>query len=682
MAFTRRFGFFPGTDVIMAIEGVSIIDLPPPGLLSASGTGTVCIVGEYPDVGSCTAPDGSGLCVNTPKPIEVFSPQDMLGKVGGFDATIGEFGKSGGNAFAMLRGRTFARLLCSVVSLASAEGARLTRVLPLCRSAADPSPGVFMQAATVSAGVEFRSGAGRMRTAQTFSFTALAILASAINGATVVGASAVVQTFSAPGFDWSTISRPDGSVGAHKGDILVVGQSLSGAKYPTLEAGTYRVQVTPAAGTTIVVERMDGVAFAWTANAGVSWRLHQASDADTAPSHQVLGTGTDGYKYSENGGYVLPVRPLTSVSGASVDGVWTPSLVVAPVVAAAALTATTWAPLSGLQLLLSGLGVTYTNNVQRVNAPSSAALEALYAAAFDSTIADEFPTSDITILVTARTSTVIRAAQKANVIAASGQGVGRTTIITPALDTVSLTTVLADADPGVGVNRDERVDYCWPGARTYIPEAVGFSILGSDGIVYTDGQMDLPSSSWLASVLSILPPERNPGQAQAPVPGIMASVLGYQRGAPKMGLPEYSQLRARGVVALRMDRSQGPVFQSGVTTSLTSGQKNINRRRMADYIEDQLAQALAPFSKLPLSTSNQDAALTQLDAFLGALLSLENKALQRISGYQLDDKSGNTPAMTAAGIKVFIARVQLTPTGDFLVVQAEIGEGVVIVSST
>jgi hypothetical protein len=47
--FIRRFGYFPGKEVITQIEGVVIIDLPPPGSIQGTGTGTVVCVAEYAD---------------------------------------------------------------------------------------------------------------------------------------------------------------------------------------------------------------------------------------------------------------------------------------------------------------------------------------------------------------------------------------------------------------------------------------------------------------------------------------------------------------------------------------------------------------------------------------------------------------------------------------------------------
>jgi hypothetical protein len=135
-------------------------------------------------------------------------------------------------------------------------------------------------------------------------------------------------------------------------------------------------------------------------------------------------------------------------------------------------------------------------------------------------------------------------------------------------------------------------------------------------------------------------------------------------------------LRGKGIAALRIDRTAGPIFQSGITTSLTSGEKNINRRRMADFLEDSLSQRLVQFSKLPLTQSLKDTMVGETDAFLASLLSANNPPAQRINGYLIDDKSGNTPTLEAQGIFVIIVKVRTLATSDFIVLTASVGESV------
>lgn len=677
--FTRRFNYYPGTEVLTQIEGVSIVDLPPPGSISGVATGVVAAVGECADMTYATSVDTSGNVSTKIVPQEVLSAQDLINKFGGFDETLGEFGVSGGNLYAALRSKSFSRLILAAVNLCSAKGARVFRQLPVCRSQTDAAAVVPVLGGTVSAGREFRSGAGRLKIGARQEFTANEPITSGTAGSCTSGASAVTQEFESGALDWTTITRPDGTLGAAKGDIFVLGYNNGGAIAPVAEGGTYRVASTPASGTTLTIERLDGAAFEFTSQANVPWRLHLASDADTAlvivPGAAVPG----GYAAADAGGYTVPIRPITDSAGAQSDGTYSAGTVLAPAVVPDAADGDSWDPLSGLGARTIVGGTTaFTAATQGINPVASATIDALYATAIDAFLADEDPVRDANLIVAARTSANNRTKLRSHVLEASQRGRGRIAVISPDLAQQTTTAVTATASPGVGATRAERVVYAWPGERVYVQEAVGFRLKVATGLTTIDGILDLAADFRAASVMSNLAPERNPGQAAEPVPTVMATVVGIQRGVSGLGINEYVALRAAGIMAMRIDRRSGPIFQSGVTSSLTSGQKNIFRRRMADFIQDSLSERLVGFSKLPLTNQLKDGAVGEVDAFLLELQSPNNPAAQRINQYQVDDKSGNTPNLEAKGIYVIITRVRLTPTADFIVLQTEIGENVVI----
>jgi hypothetical protein len=680
--FIRRYGSFPGTEVVTQIEGVVLVDMPPPGSIQGVGSGVVCMVGEFANCTFATTVGTTGDITAKIRPVEVFSAQDMINKVGGFDETIGEFGGDLGNGFAALRNKKFSRLVVAPVNLASPQGWRCWRELPLCTSQTNTNPVVPVQGGTVAAGREFRSGVGRVRNAARVEFTAREPITTGVGGTIAIAAGAVVQNFTGLA-DWSLIDRGDGTLGARKGDILVLGNNNAGAVQPlpttSLGGGTYRVATTPGAGTTISLERLDGASFIWVAAAGtVPWRLHHSTDADSAPERVIGSSVPGGYAGADAGGAVVPLRPITSATGTQVDGTYTARTLLAPAVVPAAVTGDSCGALSGLAgQTHPTVATNYATLIQGVNKASDATIDALYAAAIDACISEDDPVRDINIMVAARKSATIRAKLKSHVLAASEVGSGRIAVIAPNLDATTFSTIIGSTTPGVGAQRNERVFYSWPGVQHSVPEAVGFLLGTALGTFTADGLLDDSMDHWLASLLSNLAPERNPGQAASPVPSVFAPILGFQRGVSGLGINEYTALRRQGVAAIRMDRTAGPIIQSGVTTSLISGEKNINRRRMADFIEDSLAQRLVQFSKLPLTNQLKDGAVGETDAFLSSLLSTNNPAAQRITDYQIDDKGGNTPEMEAQGIFVIITRVRTTPTADFIVVQSEIGEGVV-----
>jgi hypothetical protein len=424
----------------------------------------------------------------------------------------------------------------------------------------------------------------------------------------------------------------------------------------------------------LTVELLDGSSFAFAASSVLAWRIHDARTGDSAGQFgPFAGAGA--------GGFRLPIRPLTNGAGSSgSDGTFAASTVLSPTVPPPTPDAINWDPLSGLTMKLHPSGTTaYTAAVQAPNSPSTPELDALYSAAIDALLGEEPPQRNINMVFSARFSNNINSKLRSHVLSASAVGVGRRAQISPALDTLSVATVLGDSAPGVGANRDERIDYSWPGARTFVPEAVGFSLATADGLTTTDGILDTRGCGWLDAVESNLAPERNPGQGAPPATSVLAPIVGLQNGVSGLTMGDYTNFRAAGICALRIDRVVGPVFQSGVTTSLISGQKNINRRRMADFIEDSVAQRVVQFAKLPLTNALKDGAAGEVNAFLNELLSPNNPAAQRIVDFIVDTKSGNTQELAAKNIFVIIIRVRTLPTADFIVTQHEIGEGVTIV---
>lgn len=660
--FIRRYGFFPGTEVITQIEGVVIVDLPPPGSIQGVQTGTVCVVGEFQNAQYAVSVNSSGVASANYQPVEIFSGQDLLDKVGGFDERIGQFGNAMGNGFVEVRNKRFPRLVVvpidNITPAAGTQGTlRVWRDLPTNTSASAATPAVPMSPAQVQAGRQFGAGGVNCRMASVVNFSDDAAIASGTDGAvTAAGAPALTQSIDMASADFIT-------AGVAEGDILVLGV-IGAAGAQGANARTYRI-VSVTDLNTLVVQRLDGATFDWTSGTGLAWRVHPRATADSSSA--------EGHQFNEGAGYTVLARPLTATIAAGT--------LVTPTVVPTAATATTWDPLSGLGgAIHPSTALTYDADVHAANAANSALMDTRYQTAIDATLNDEYPSRDINIIVSARKSSTIRNKLRSNVLVASERGLTRRTILSPQVNQATLATVLGSGDPGVGANRSDRCDYSWPGVRTSIPEAVGFSLATSDAKTTDDGILDVTADTWLASVEANLPPERNPGQAAPPVPSLMAPVLAFARGMPKLGMPEYTQLRAAGVCAPRFDKTAGPIFQSGVTTSLVSGEKNIFRRRMADFIQDSISARLVQLCKLPLTEALKDSEVAEVVSFCEELLSRDNPAAQRIADYEIDDRSGNTAAREAQGIFVIITRVRLTPTQDFIVIQSEIGEGVVISS--
>jgi hypothetical protein len=663
--FVRRFTEFPPLEALTAIEGVNIIDLPPPGSIVGVSSGVMCVVGEFTDMTYAVAVDVAGVVTTKPRPVEIFTGQDLINKLGGFDSSLGQFGGDMGNGFVELRNKRFSRLVAVPVNLASGAGVRLWRELPTNKSATDPTPVVAIRAAQVDAGRLFGAGADRLRIATRAGFSDLPAVVQGVDGATTGAGFGLTQTITSAGSSFIT-------AGVLEGDTLVLGVVGAAGALGT-NADTYRIVSFTA--TTLVVQKQDGSSFEVATGTLQPFRVHPASVADTGLDHQL----------SEAAGYLVPARPTTDGAGtgsSAANGTWTANTTITPTVVPPIITADSADPLSGLQgKIHPTTAFIYTALVQKPNAPNDSLIDALYDTAVDSLLQDDSPAREVNHVWSARKSNAIRTKLKSHVLEASSIGIGRTASASPELDIVlatSLATVTGDTAPGVGATREERVDYSWPGVLTFIPEAAGVVIATADGKTTTTGILDLTSDGWLSSIMSNIAPERNPGEGSSTVRRVMAPVLGFARNTPDLSINEYISLRQKGIAAPRMDRVVGPIFQSGITSSLVSGQKNINRRRMADFIEDSWAQRMAPLAKLLLTEQLKDTILTETEEFMAGLLSAENPAAQRISGYIVDGVSGNTPSLEAAGVFVVILRVRTLATADFITLQAEIGEGVVI----
>lgn len=652
MSFTRRFASFPPSQVIGQIEGTVIVDLPAPSSIQGVSTGVVGVVGEFADMKYATSVDGSGNVTTKLQPVEVTSAQDLINKVGGFDATLGEFGVDDGNGYLTVYGKRFSRLILCPVNLASPEAVRVYRELPTNKSNTSPTPVSLMQGATVAAGTSFKTGNDFVKLGTAVTFTSTQAYAQGTDGVQSAG--------TGPAHSFIAASGDFINAGVQVGDALVVGViGESGSP------GTYRITSINNA-TTLEVEELDGASSTWSAGSSLAWRLHTADTFDSA------GVAGQEVVASALAGYTLPARPL--------DNDINPETVLAASPAVAAGTATAWNPLSGLSMLTSSAGLTYDSTLQARNASTTSALESAYTGGLDALLADSDPVRQISIVVTSRTSNTIRAATKEHVLAASANGSGRVACIAPSINVTDEATVLGSSY--VGATRDERVLFCWPGVQQFVEPAIGSKVKRAASYFDTTGYLDVRADIFMASVLSNLAAERNPGQSTDPVPLCLSPILGFQSGnLPSFAMTDYVLFKQNGVCALRNDRVAGWLFQSGVTSSLVGSQKNINRRRMADEIQDSLAAAYTNYIKQPLTGQLRSAIDGATVAYLSGLKSANNPAAQRIEDFQVDSVSGNTPELTAQGIHVVIVKVKMLATADNIVLQAEVGQTVNITTT-
>ncbi len=317
-----------------------------------------------------------------------------------------------------------------------------------------------------------------------------------------------------------------------------------------------------------------------------------------------------------------------------------------------------------------------TNPLAINAALSEGAIDAAYAAALGS------PTTDINsvarqvnILYCARQSNQVRRAIRANVLLASSSGcLGRVGVVRPPLGTAKALAQSSSAEPGVGAYRDQRVIYTWPQASSFVPLIARRGVAGGAGFT-ANGVVDLGADGFLASIMSQLPPEENPGQATPFAGGING--LESSTNAQGLQMQDYINMKAAGVCALRM-ADGAAIFQSGVTSVDPNVQPQlarISRRRMADFIQDTLALRSKAFGKKLSTNVRRKALKSETIAFMEQLLSRANPANQRIAGYTVDDRQ-NTPEGLGQGLYRIITNVRTLASLDSIVFESTVGEQV------
>jgi len=317
-----------------------------------------------------------------------------------------------------------------------------------------------------------------------------------------------------------------------------------------------------------------------------------------------------------------------------------------------------------------------TNALPVTNALTESQIDAAYQAALDATINLSSVVRQTNIIVSARQSNAVRTALKVNANDASAQGCyGRMALLSAPLKLTRAAAKSTTVAPGVGAYRDRRCVYVFPGWSMQVPQ-IALPNSSSNGFT-TTGIIDVHADTWLASVMSQLNPEENPGQETS----FMGSVLGIEAGnsdVQGMGLSDYKAFRLSGICAPRMADGVA-IFQSGVTSVDPTTQpnyRNIARQRMSDYITDTLAARSQSYVK-KLSTFERRAAL--LGEYNGFLQDLKDG--ERIADFSIDGKSGNTPNALAMGIYRIIMKVQTFPSMDVIVIDSTVGESVQISAS-
>mgnify|MGYP003403525005 CR=1 FL=1 len=669
--FQRGYNAMPTIEEIGQIEGIVMVDNQPPGGLGGTPSSYACVVGEFADMTQSVTYGTDGSARPSYRAHIVTSAANFEDNLGGFDPALGQFGAAMGNGYVSVTGKVFgtARLQCLPVRLYSAFAGRMWRQLPTCRGSFDPSPIAPLVAARVPAAYEFRLGTDRVRTAVRATFTADAYFASAVDGSvTAAGAVAATQTFNAASGDFRGASVPSRKV--YVGDMLVLG--TLGALGPLgANADTYRV-VSITSGTAIVVQKLDGTSFDWTTGVALPWRIHPGAAADT--SGRKAGGTVDGFVLANPAGYNVAGRPLDNTIAAATT--------VNPTVAPPTPTSTVWDALSGLKFRTHPLQpLTYTAAVQAPNVANSAIMDARYQEALDGLLVSRSPEAQIRGVVCSRKSSTIALALRQHCLNSFAGGNPRVAFISPPVNTLLVSDVIAASYPGVEPLRNARVEYHWPAVRALsLRDAVGVSLGTSDGATTIDGSLDVPMDEYRLALFTRLPPEESPAEAIEPVPTTFATIVDYARGVQNLALGDYEVLKARGICAIKIDTPPAQI-QSAVNTLLPTAALDpkvpANRQVFADWCMASLALIAAPFKSVLETQAQIDALTAALFAFLESL-GPEGSGVtpQRIKAFKITRIS--TAAEEELGVIKYKIDIKMLATMDYIVLSVTAGTTVQI----
>ena len=212
---------------------------------------------------------------------------------------------------------------------------------------------------------------------------------------------------------------------------------------------------------------------------------------------------------------------------------------------------------------------------------------------------------------------------------------------------------------------DGRIIYAYPWVKTTI-----------------DGTSQFVSpASFYASLLSQTAPNIDP--AYAANSGFLAGITELKYS---LNRTNYINLLAAGVSAFEIDSDIGPKIKSGVTTQTVNSSKiMVFRRRMADYLTESAARFLKNYQNAPNTVANRRAVKAAILAFIEgqeqAGLLPRDTEVQNGLAKLVDVEVLNTNTSIALGFFKILWKQRIFSSMRFIVIEAEIGEAVVVTAA-
>lgn len=218
----------------------------------------------------------------------------------------------------------------------------------------------------------------------------------------------------------------------------------------------------------------------------------------------------------------------------------------------------------------------------------------------------------------------------------------------------SVATEVSDVGTEI-TTRSDRIVWCYNAPKLVDPET---SLKFSQG-----------PHVWMASILSMNDVDVHPGAQQTTDQTAGVKELDNE----SLTRADLISLREAGISTL--EKLPGAfLFRSAVTTSLTTGKTEIARRRMADFLQLSASDRLRYYVKAKNTLENRALMAGELTAFSQQL----RDAGRIIEEFAIEQDSVNTANQRAQGLEKILWRVKLVDHILFLVLETEIGTGVVI----
>lgn len=223
---------------------------------------------------------------------------------------------------------------------------------------------------------------------------------------------------------------------------------------------------------------------------------------------------------------------------------------------------------------------------------------------------------------------------------------------------------VAEAITDVALNRDAdgRLIYAFPWVQTSI---AGVATMQSP-------------ASWYASILSQTSPHVDPAYVKNTQ--FLGGITGLKMN---MSRAQYILLVDAGISAFEIDGDIGAKVKSGVTSQIAdSSKKTVLRRRMADFLTASVAKFLKSYQNAPNSKDNRSQVKGAMLSFIQGLEQAgvlpRDSELKSGKAKVVDTESLNSDAGIAAGEFKILWRQRIYSSMRYIVLQAEIGESVVV----